>query len=125
MRRQLRFLGEVIRGLDFVHMHPAQLVSGELPAGVTVRVLAKADGECLAYVRAAVEAPKKKPNEKTKFAANELVLSIELPSGSFKAEWLDTRAGTVLEPNRFRHSGGVRQFAAPAFQDDVALRLKR
>ena len=52
------------------------------------------------------------------------VLKIDLPAGSWQAEWIDTKVGTRLRRTRVE-GGGVRDLAVPAYDTDVALRLTR
>lgn len=52
-------------------------------------------------------------------------LQIELPAGSYRAEWIDPLSGKVTRTENFKHTGGVRNLTAPAFTDDSALRIKR
>jgi hypothetical protein len=41
------------------------------------------------------------------------------------AEWIDPVTGAVMRNESFKHSGGVRQFSAPNYKDDIALRVHR
>ncbi|HXG48455.1 MAG TPA: PA14 domain-containing protein [Methylomirabilota bacterium] len=52
-------------------------------------------------------------------------LQIELASGHWRAEWHDTKTGQVMKTESFSHAGGVRALAAPAYTEDIALRLSR
>jgi hypothetical protein len=52
-------------------------------------------------------------------------LQVELPAGSYRAEWIDPLSGKVTKAENFKHSGGARKLTAPAFADDIALRIKR
>jgi hypothetical protein len=51
-------------------------------------------------------------------------LRIQLASGVWRAEWVDTKAGTVVRRSRV-DGGGVRTLEAPAYETDIALRLRR
>jgi hypothetical protein len=70
------------------------------------------------------EAPSGRGGE-VKFADKELALDLELPTGLFVAEWLDTKRGEVARHEEFNHTGGTRKLAAPSFEDDIALRVAR
>lgn len=61
------------------------------------------------------------PRQKKTAAA----LTLALPAGAYTAEWVDTKLGTIAKTERFRHSGGVKKLTAPAFTDDIALRIKK
>jgi hypothetical protein len=51
-------------------------------------------------------------------------LQIELPDGVWRAEWIDTKTGEITGRTRV-DGGGIRTFDAPAYDNDIALRLKR
>ncbi len=51
-------------------------------------------------------------------------LQIELPAGNYSAEWIDPITGAVTKKESFKHNGGTRQFSAPNYKDDIALRIK-
>jgi hypothetical protein len=52
-------------------------------------------------------------------------LELELPEGSFRAGWFDTQRGETVAQESFQHGSGTRAFSAPAFEDDIALRVQR
>ena len=52
-------------------------------------------------------------------------LSLELPRGSYKAEWVNTKTGATEKAEDFDHDGGTRALASPAYEDDIALRVHR
>jgi len=56
--------------------------------------------------------------------AGETALELELPPGRWLAEWIDTKNGriTTLPP---LEGGATRTLAAPAYETDIALRLRR
>jgi hypothetical protein len=51
--------------------------------------------------------------------------SIEVPAGSYGAEWLDPASGRVLRTDPHTHGEGALSLTTPVFQTDVALRLRR
>jgi len=53
------------------------------------------------------------------------VMTMELPAGEYRGEWIDVQTGksTTLAP--FPHSGGATNLATPDFHGGVALRLTR
>jgi len=55
----------------------------------------------------------------------ETSLTVELPAGSYTAEWVDTKTGAIAKREKFKHDGGARKLTAPDFKDDIALRIKR
>ena len=50
---------------------------------------------------------------------------IDLPSGSYTADWINPKTGTVDKSQNFSHAGGGRSLASPLFSEDVALRIRR
>jgi len=123
LRRQLTVLKEFMDVLDFVYMKPdngvvrdgritlplagAPAAAKETPAA-TVRVLAESGKAYAVYVKGGVKAE----------------LSLDLPKGQYKAEWLNTKTGAVDKAEDFDHDGGPRTLASPAYEEDVALRIR-
>jgi hypothetical protein len=52
-------------------------------------------------------------------------LELDLPAGSYSAEWIDPPTGRLLKQERLKHTGGVKALDAPAFSEDIALRVRR
>jgi hypothetical protein len=53
-------------------------------------------------------------------------LTLDLPAGTWTVTWLDPVTGKTLRSDRLDgHGGGARQFEAPAWQDDVAIAVRR
>jgi hypothetical protein len=53
-------------------------------------------------------------------------LTLDLPAGSWSATWLDPVTGKTLRSDRIEgHTGGTRRLDAPAWQDDVAIAVRR
>jgi hypothetical protein len=50
-------------------------------------------------------------------------LPLDLPSGTYRFEWLDTLTGEVSQAGQFIHDGGKCLIASPAFWEDIALRV--
>ena len=56
--------------------------------------------------------------------SGETALQIELHAGQWTAEWIDTKTGATAK--RQTEAGeGVRTFSAPAYEQDIALRLRK
>jgi hypothetical protein len=109
MRKQLRILKNFIEGFNFVGMKPdATLVKGGVPDGGAVHVLAKVGEEYALYLHGGTKA----------------VLSLDLPAGRYRAEWVNTLHGTVDKVEDVTHSGGLLALSSPEYKDDVALRVK-
>lgn len=52
-------------------------------------------------------------------------LLVDLPTGSYKAEWINTKTGGVDKAETFTHAGGNRKLTSPSYVEDIALRIKR
>jgi hypothetical protein len=57
-------------------------------------------------------------------APRPVVLQVDLPAGGWHAEWIDTKSGAVVRQTGI-DGGGVRDLAAPSYDTDIALRLRR
>jgi hypothetical protein len=110
LRKQLQILKEFIDGFDFLKMKPDNaVIKGGVPAKATARALVERGKAYAVYVKGGAEAK----------------LVLELPAGSYLAEWVDTRSGAVAKREEFRHAGGERMLASPRDAEDNALRIRR
>jgi hypothetical protein len=126
LRRQLRYLRDFINRFDFLHLQPdKELVQGTLPFKATARALAKAGQDYVVYVRTPAEKEDGGGCRHQTFTNQQLTLTLTLPAGQFSAEWFDTSRGSASSRERFTHDGGTRKLSAPAFEDDIALALRR
>lgn len=126
LRRQIRFLSELMRRFDFVRMHPDESVlQGPLPEGISARALVQPGRDYLIYVRSPWQTEKEGPKRGASFGDGQIRLKIALPDGSFTVEWFDTRRCVSLGRKVFEHSAGVLEVAAPAFEADIALTIRK
>jgi PA14 domain len=51
-------------------------------------------------------------------------LTLDLPKGSYRAEWLDPITGKILDGEAIDHAGGARGLTVPSFDEDLALKVK-
>ena len=129
LRRQLRILSQFINGFDFTRMAPDDsVIAGGVPATGSARALVEPGRAMAIYVRKSVPPPRTDSAAKAKpppvTAAGPAALQIRLPAGSWQAEWIDTASGRRVRRERVE-GDGVRTLRAPAFDDDIALRLVR
>lgn len=117
LRRQMKILGDFIRGFDFVRMKPDNsVIKGGVPPGGSARALVEHGKAMAIYVR-------NKPAVDLA-AASGTALQVEVADGPWQVEWLDTKTGKIAGESSIS-GGGVRTLAAPRYETDIALRLQR
>lgn len=110
LHAQLKVLKNFIHSFDFLRMTPEPgVVKGGVPRKGAVHVLAQRGREYAIYVRG---------GEQTK-------LVLDLPSGKYRATWLDTKSGSTAGEETFDHPGGERTVASPGYREDIALAVRR
>jgi hypothetical protein len=119
-RRQLKILGDFLRGLDFLRMKPEPaVVAGGVPPGHRAYALAEPGRAYAIYLG-------RDPRDKNAPTGPQSpTLQLRLPAGEYAAEWLNPRTGQVERRDTVRAAGEVTSLAAPAFEEDLALRLRR
>jgi hypothetical protein len=106
LRRQLGVLLALINGLDIVRLKPDKsFLQRGVPKGAAV--LAEEGRQYLIYLDGGSGAE----------------LTLALPGGTYQAAWIDTKTGRVENQERFRHPGGSKRLASPAYVDDIVLRI--
>lgn len=119
-RRQMKILGDFLRGFDFIRMKPAaDVIAGGVPAGHRAYALAEPGKACALYLARDT----KDKNAPT--GPQAATLQLRLPAGAYIAEWVNPRTGQVDKRESIRAAGDITPLASPAFEEDVALRLRR
>jgi hypothetical protein len=108
LRRQLAILHSFLDKLPLVKMAPDTHTVLHA-AGVDVHMLSSNDGVYAAYLDG------KGPSQ----------LMVDLPSGSYHGEWLNTKTGTITPIPAFVCGKGNRLLDTPAFTTGLALCLQR
>ena len=109
LRRQLGALKKFIHSFEFIKMKPDKsIIRGGAPDKGNVRVLAETGKQYAVYV----------------LGGSQATLRLELPAGSSRAEWVDTKTGAVAKTDSFDHTGGERALASPAYEADIALGIR-
>jgi hypothetical protein len=122
-RRQMRVLRDFLYGFDFVRMKADNsVIKDGMPTNLTARALVQPGKQYAIYLRP--NEPRNKPSFSVSQRDGAVVFGVELPAGTYQAEWLDPKRGIVEKKERIKHSGGIRQMAAPTFSEDIALRIK-
>jgi len=124
LRNQLRILKEVFSGIDFLKMKPVEYnQQALLPEGATVRILEEAGKQYLIYIN-------NSRSEKSDSALSgvkqfsDLKLTLDLPAGNYKCEWIDPVKGSRSPLLINDHKGGTYVFNAPLIGEDIALLIK-
>ncbi|HEV8484925.1 MAG TPA: hypothetical protein VGV87_15395, partial [Blastocatellia bacterium] len=112
LRKQLRILHEFMDSLDFLHMQPDRNAAAIPPHPGAIYTLVK-PGEAIAVY---VISPRKEPRAG---------VLLDLPKGRWRAEWLNPASGEWTKPQLMDHPGGGLSVTGPAFDQDIALRVRR
>ena len=107
LRRQLAILKRFVEGFDFVRMRPNP---GTVRAGrAQVHALVEEGKAYAIYLR----------------GSSPVEVAVDLPAGSYRAEWINTRSGKTERVDRLEVSRGGAKLVSPAFTEDIALGLRR
>ena len=113
LRAQLRILGTFIRSFDFVHMAPFDSIA-DLPEELAAYALAAPGRQYAVYLCHTGREAR---------AETSATLTLDLPPGTYRSEWIDTLSGAGIGGETFAHDGGSRALPSPPFTEDLALRL--
>jgi hypothetical protein len=113
-RQQMAILRDFIHRFEFVCMKPDKgfLLSG-VPEKVHVHALMEQGKQYAAYFR--------DPDDP---AARSLSLSMVLPAGRYRIEWVDVLSGKPIKRERVK-STGVITITSPEFQREIAVSIRR
>jgi hypothetical protein len=113
-RRQMKILHEFISGFDFVKMKPLNsALKTPVAGGARAYVLAEPGKAYAVYVAPAGEKP----------APREVVVSLEVPDGDYRAEWVNPITGKVEKHETVKSANGSVVITSPPHQEDIALKL--
>ena len=125
LRRQLKTLKAVFGELDFINLKPFNYtLKPQLPANVTVRILAEEGRQYLVYIN------NWHPKKEVQPGSEDVTLTtfevpIDLPSGDYSCEWIDPVTGQRTQVVLNNHEGGQFMFNTPALNEDLALIIKK
>jgi hypothetical protein len=57
-------------------------------------------------------------------AGGAIEVTLDLPAGRYRAEWLDPKTGASSKAGDLEHAGGRKPLTSPAFDEDVALAIR-
>jgi len=110
-RKQMKVLGDFIRGFEFVRMKPArENLHGDLPKDARCQVLAEAGRQYAIYFKDAAG----------------LGLQLDLPPGKYRVEWIDVISGKSLRSRDVEQGGDAPAgLQNPPEPREIAVRVKR
>ena len=124
-KQYMRKLKEFITAFDFVRMRPdSRVIAGGAPEGSISRAISEPGKQYGIYVHHSTAARglnRYEVNEQPKT----LSLALELPAGSYRAEWVQPGNLTILKTQDIsKHAGGKLTLAAsPEHTVDIAMRI--
>jgi hypothetical protein len=109
IHKQLEILKDFINSFDFIKMKPDNsVIKGGIPDKATARALVRAGHSYAIYIN----------------GGNEAKLIVELPKGTYRAEWVNTKTGKIDKTETFQHNNGNRTLSSSKYFDDIALRIR-
>jgi hypothetical protein len=108
LRHQLRVLSEFLQSFSLINLRP-DTRTVKHSAGAAARVLSSPGKEYAIYLDG---------NGPTD-------LTLELPAGNYSCEWVNVATGEIAQLEKFAHKGGEKVLQSPAFQNGIALRMRR
>ena len=109
-RKQMRVLASFINSFDFVKMQPAhEVVKSGLPAKARAHVLAEPGRQYAIYI----------------YGGTNATLTLAVSPGKYQAEWVNVFTGKCDKRETVNHSSGDLTLVSPAYDKEIALRLRR
>jgi hypothetical protein len=119
----LRNLLAFMNGFDFVKMRrDVKTVAGGVPKGALCRCISEPGRQYAIYLHHSTGEKGAAYEVQPGDYRAELIL--DLPAGTYRAEWTDPATGRVAKSETFAHGGGKRSLASPAYRIDIALSVK-
>jgi len=113
-RRQLAVLRIFINSLNFVRMKPdASFIKSGVPEKIQTWSLAEPGRQYAIYFFSGTNA-----------APKNLSLTLSLPKGSYRAEWIEVLSGHTARVERIKSAGEV-TLVSPDWHGEIALRIRR
>ena len=121
----LRNLKNFIFSVDFLKMRPDKtFITSDVPKGAYRRSMSLPGQQYVLYQH---HSKLEERNHYYIVTPGNYVenLILDLPAGTYKAEWIDPASGSVINADTFTHKGATRTFTSPRYSVDIALRIKR
>lgn len=123
LRAQLRILKEFLEGFDFVRMAPDREAVRRVRPECPWRALGQRGKAYAIYLH--VPLPQKPKNLAELVGKPRTVeITVQLPRGQYRAEWVDPKSGQVVRGQQIV-GGGEQALRSPEFTEDMALRMRR
>lgn len=114
LRRQFSILREFVESFDFIRMKPdTSWVKFGVPSKTHLHGLAERGKQYGAYLFSGTNA-----------APQNLSLTLALPAGTYRVDWIDVFTGKKAKSERVKSSGEV-TITSPEYKGEVALRIRR
>lgn len=124
LRKQLAILKRFMEELPFVSMSPDKNTVVNVTPELTATCLSKKGQTYAIYLH--VPLPNKPKNIRDHQKENiQCELTLDIPAGRYRMQWLDTKSGIWVEKSELEHAGGRVTAKSPRFDDDIALRIDR
>ena len=122
LRKQLRILRQFLYGFDFVSMKPDDSVIRDVSPNLSARALVERGKAYAVYLHVPIP---KKPKDIDAIVNRKVKakLTLNLPTGNYETEWINTKTGQTESEDAFRHQGGDKTLTSPMFSADIALRV--
>jgi hypothetical protein len=120
--KTMQCLKQFVESFDFMKMQPDRsFVKSGLPAAVYYRGMSERGKQYALYHHHCVRKPYVYQAQPGAYRER---LTLDLPGGTYQADWVDPSTGVILEQEKFTHAGGQRVMSTPQHKLDVALRIK-
>ena len=120
-RSQLGILSDFMKGLDYVHMTPdTSFIRVLKPENFKIQALVKKNELYAVYFNNYTADAKQISYQAISTTAE---IEANLPQGSYKVTWFDTKGKTSETAQLDKHPGGKVRLASPAFLGDIALKI--
>ncbi len=108
-RQQMKTLKDFIHSFDFVRMKPDKsFIKAGIPEKARVQALAESGKQYAAYLK----------------GDGIGAITLNLPKGPYRTEWIDVLTGESIAPAVINHTGGPMTVVAPPGTKEIAFRAK-
>lgn len=108
-RQQMKTLKDFIHSFDFVRMKPDKsFIKSGIPEKARVQALAESGKQYAAYLK----------------GDGIGAITLNLPKGRYRTEWIDVLSGESIAPAAINHTGGPMTVVAPPGTKEIAFRAK-